>query len=204
MKNSDICPFGEPLQKYWNKRYQLFSRFDEGIQVDAQALFSITPEQHAIDHAKKLIDKTVLDAFGCVGGNTIAFARYCKKVYMIELDKKRIKMAENNVRVYGVHDKIEFIHGDYFDEAPKIKADVIYLDPPWGGPDYKDLKEFKLDNFSPNGHDILNLAFKYFPQVVMRIPRNFDLKELTQYNREFDIIDDYLEDKLITKTVYFK
>ena len=56
----------------------------------------------------------------------------------------------------------------------------------------------------PNGHDILNLAFKYFPQIVMRIPRNFDLEELTQYNREFDIIDDYLEDKLVTKTVYFK
>ncbi|MEK7648374.1 MAG: RsmD family RNA methyltransferase [Patescibacteria group bacterium] len=204
MKNSNTCPFGEKFQKYWDKRYQLFSKFDEGIQVDEQALFSITPEQHAIDHAKRLKGKIVLDALGCVGGNAIAFAQYCKKVYMIELDENRIKMAENNARVYGVSNKIEFIHGDYFDEAPKIEADVVYLDPPWGGPDYIGLKKFKLDNFSPNGHDILELAFKHFPQVVMRIPRNFDPKELKQLKHEFEEIDDYSGEKLVTKTVYFK
>ena len=45
MNNKDLCPFGEKLQKYWDKRYQLFSKFDEGIQIDEQALFSITPKE---------------------------------------------------------------------------------------------------------------------------------------------------------------
>lgn len=204
MDNPNICPFGEKLQKYWNKRYELFSRFDEGIQVDEQALFSITPEKNAIDHAKRLKNKIILDAFGCVGGNAIAFAQFCKKVYMIELDKNRIEMAKNNAQVYGVEDKIEFIQGDYFEEAPKVKADVVYLDPPWGGPEYKNIKEFKLDHFSPNGHKILDFAFKCFPQVVIRIPRNFDLNELKKYDREFEIVDDYMGEKLVTKTVYFQ
>ena len=204
MKNSNICIFGEKLQKYWDKRYQLFSKFDKGIQVDAQALFSITPEKNAIEHAKRIKDKVVLDAFGCVGGNAIAFAQFCKKVYMIELDENRIKMAENNARVYGVEDKIVFIHGDYFDEAQKVKADVVYLDPPWGGPKYKDIEKFKLENFSPNGHEILDLAFKHFPKVVMMVPRNFDFDELAKYDQKFEIVKDYIEEKLVTMTVYFQ
>ena len=79
------CPFGKKLQTYWNRRYQLFSKFDEGIQVDAQALYSTTPEKIAIKHAKRVKDKVTLDAFGGVGGNAIAFAQFCRKVYMIGL-----------------------------------------------------------------------------------------------------------------------
>ena len=67
------------MQKYWDKRYQLFSKFDEDIQVDAQALFFITPEKNAVEHAKRVRDKIVLDAFGCVGDNAIAFVQFCKK-----------------------------------------------------------------------------------------------------------------------------
>ncbi len=204
MDNPNICPFGKKLQKYWDRRYELFSKFDEGIRVDEQALFSIEPEENAIYHAKRLKDKIILDSFGCVGGSAIAFAQYCKKVYMIEIDKNRIEMAKNNAQVYDVEGKIKFIHGDYFEEAPKVKADVVYLDPPWGGPEYKNLKEFKLDNFSPNGHEILNLAFKYFPQVVMRIPVNFNLNELKRYDRKFEIVDNYIKEKLVAKTVYFR
>jgi len=109
--------------------------------VDAQALYSITPEKIAIKHAKRVKDKVILDAFGGVGGNAIAFAQFCRKVYMIELDNNRMKMAKNNAHVYGVENKITFIHGDYFEEAPKVKADVVYLDPSWGGPEYKRIKK---------------------------------------------------------------
>jgi len=52
----------------------------------------------------------VLDAFGCVSGNSIAFAQFCKSVYMIEINKDRLEMAKNNATIYGVKDKIIFIH----------------------------------------------------------------------------------------------
>lgn len=32
------------LKKYWNNRYNLFSRFDEGIWLDYQSWYSVTPE----------------------------------------------------------------------------------------------------------------------------------------------------------------
>jgi len=157
----------------------------------------------ALKQAKLINCDTIVDAFGCVGGNSIAFARYCKKVYLIEIDENRLKMAKNNSEIYQVQDKIEFIHGDFFKEAPKISAEAIFLDPPWGGPDYAALQSFKLENFSPNGQDILKLAFKHFSKVILRIPVNFDLTELEKFGRKYEVKNNLLEGKLISKTVYF-
>jgi trimethylguanosine synthase len=40
-------------------------------------------------------------------------------------------MAKNNAAIYGVQDKIEFIIGNYFDLIHGLKADVVFLSPPW-------------------------------------------------------------------------
>jgi trimethylguanosine synthase len=46
--------------------------------------------------------------------------------------------------VYGVEDRIEFIVGDYLELAPTLQADVVFLSPPWGGPQYLDADVFDL------------------------------------------------------------
>ncbi|CAG2169712.1 unnamed protein product [Oppiella nova] len=33
--------------KYWHQRYDLFSRFDEGIRMDSESWYSVTPERIA-------------------------------------------------------------------------------------------------------------------------------------------------------------
>lgn len=45
-------------------------------------------------------------------------------------------MAKHNAAVYGVADRIEFIVGDYFHLANRLQGDVVFLSPPWGGPQY--------------------------------------------------------------------
>lgn len=40
------------LHKYWLQRYSLFSRYDEGIAIDDEGWFSVTPEVIAWHHAK--------------------------------------------------------------------------------------------------------------------------------------------------------
>jgi trimethylguanosine synthase len=46
-------------------------------------------------------------------------------------------MARHNARLYGVEHKIEFICADFFDVAPRLAADGVFLSPPWGGPLYQ-------------------------------------------------------------------
>jgi len=95
--------------------------------------------------------KIILDAFCGVGGNTIAFALSGRwsRVYAIEKDLETLECARHNARLYGVHDKITFFHGDCFqilglDENAKDKTvegirelvkeyGVLFGSPPWGG-----------------------------------------------------------------------
>ncbi len=196
-------PFGQKYQKYWNRRYSKFSKFDDGIQTDIEGLYSVGPEEVADKIARKTNARTVVEGFCGIGGNVIGFAKHADKVWAIEIDHDRIEMAKNNVRVYGLEDRVTFIEGDYFIEAPKLNAEALFFSAPWGGPDYSQKEKFTLADFSPSGKDILDLAFKYFSKVVMQIPKNFDLSELDQFDKEYVVEDEKFEDIIMFKTVYF-
>lgn len=62
------------VKKYWVQRYDLFLRYDEGIKMDEEGWFSVTPEQIAVRHAARCGGGVVIDAFAGVGGNAIQFA----------------------------------------------------------------------------------------------------------------------------------
>lgn len=47
--------------------------------------------------------------------------------------------------MYGVEDRIEFIQGDFLKIVPTLTADVVFLSPPWGGPDYLTADVFDLE-----------------------------------------------------------
>jgi trimethylguanosine synthase len=61
----------------------------------------------------------------------------CKQVIAVEIDAARIDMARHNARLYGVDHRIEFICADFFQVAPMLAADCVFLSPPWGGPLYR-------------------------------------------------------------------
>ncbi len=184
-KNEIENPFGEQYQKYWDRRYSKFSKFDEGIQTDLEGLYSVGPEEVALKYGRKVDSQIVLDGFCGIGGNVIGFAAFARHVFAIEINHNRIEMAKNNVAVYGLSDKVTFIEGDFFEEASKIKAEVVYIALPWGGPDYSKKEKFLLNDFNPNGKKILDFSFRYFSKVIMQVPKNFDVNELNQFNKKF-------------------
>ncbi|PWN50430.1 S-adenosyl-L-methionine-dependent methyltransferase [Violaceomyces palustris] len=109
--------FPKHLLKYWFSRYRLFSLFDQGILLDAQSWYSVTPEAIAARIAKRCSCDTVLDAFCGAGGNAIQLALTCRRVIAIDIDPDKILLARNNARVYGVEANIEFICGDFVEFA---------------------------------------------------------------------------------------
>jgi trimethylguanosine synthase len=60
-------------------------------------------------------------------------------VIAIDIDPVKIEMARHNAGVYGVTDHIEFMVGDFFELAPQLEADMVFLSPPWGGPKYSEV-----------------------------------------------------------------
>ncbi|KAH8850468.1 Trimethylguanosine synthase [Schistosoma japonicum] len=166
-----ICAESNPaIDKYWAQRFRLFSRFDSGIQVDCNSLFSATPEVIAAHQAKRIyrifspapqkkINHTVLDIFCGTGSNAIQFALRGFRVIAIESDPIRISMAAHNSEIYGVRHLIEFVCEDYFSWAWKqvhsriisqsdLSENTMYvaalMSPPWGGPSYLEQESFNL------------------------------------------------------------
>ncbi|TNN16075.1 Trimethylguanosine synthase [Schistosoma japonicum] len=100
------------LPKYWKRRYDLFERFDEGVQLDEESWYSVTPEAIARHQAKTCSCDLLIDAFAGVGGNTIQFAQTCRLVLAIENCFPRLLMLQNNAKIYSVLSKIMLVCGD--------------------------------------------------------------------------------------------
>eukprot|EP00899_Mesostigma_viride_P002213 jgi/Mesvir1/11993/Mv00299-RA.2 len=74
----------DELRKYFWQRYRLFSRFDEGIQLDPESWYSVTPERMAAHHARRCACSFVVDPFCGAGGNTIQLAMRCEHALAID------------------------------------------------------------------------------------------------------------------------
>jgi trimethylguanosine synthase len=96
------------VQKYWDRRKELFSLFDTGIRIDRESLFSIKPEVAALQIAAKIPERNVIDAMCGVGGVAIALARLDKIVVAVDTDERKLDMARHNASIYGVASGINF------------------------------------------------------------------------------------------------
>eukprot|EP00112_Aurelia_sp_Birch-Aquarium-sp1_P008011 Seg1876.2 transcript_id=Seg1876.2/GoldUCD/mRNA.D3Y31 product="Trimethylguanosine synthase" protein_id=Seg1876.2/GoldUCD/D3Y31 len=202
-----IKKFGTGIEKYWNQRYRLFSRFDEGIKLDKESWYSVTPEKIAEHIAERCRCDVVIDAFCGAGGNTIQLAFTCERVIAIDIDVTKIEIAKHNAAVYGVADRIEFIIGDYFNVAPNLKADAVFLSPPWGGPAYSDAKVFDIKKMIvPDGEEIFKVAEKVSKNVAYFLPRNVDIEQVVRLagpGVKMEVEQNFVNNKVKTITAYF-
>lgn len=91
-------------------------------------------------------------------------------------------MAKHNAEIYEVADRIEFIVGDFFKVVPSLRADVIFLSPPWGGPQYTKMEEFPLSGIlEPYGGKMLfDVARQVTSDIAYYLPRNINRIEVSQ------------------------
>ncbi|KAK9488008.1 RNA cap guanine-N2 methyltransferase-domain-containing protein [Lipomyces starkeyi] len=173
------------LKKYWKQRFSLFSKFSEGIWMNEQSWYSVTPEIIAKNIADHIYNNcrpsVVLDAFCGAGGNTIQLALLVDRVIAIEKDPVAIRCAKHNAEIYGVAGKIEFIEGDFFEYAPYIEADVVFLSPPWGGPHYLFQDVFDLHAMEPYDLTTIMSASRLIsPHIAVYLPRNSNIEQVRE------------------------
>ncbi|KAI6202907.1 hypothetical protein M3Y94_00495000 [Aphelenchoides besseyi] len=222
--------WSKQVVKYWHQRYRLFSKLDEGILMDREGWFSVTPERVAEHIAQRMVNRPgaiILDAFTGVGGNAIQFAKQGAYVYAIDLDPIKIRCARRNAEIYGVLDRITFICGDFFkvaaaflgsrsskrsssvpntDESP-YGIDAIFLSPPWGGPTYEQ-SDFDIETSMGglNGVEIFRLAERISPNIGYFLPRNTasaQIIELANVHHKVEIEQSFLNGKNKAITAYY-
>ncbi|XP_037903290.1 trimethylguanosine synthase isoform X2 [Hermetia illucens] len=196
------------LVKYWRRRYTLFSLYDRGIKMDAEAWFSATPECIAKHTANRLRCDIIVDAFCGTGGNSIQFAKTCNKVIAIDINPSKVEMAKHNADIYGVSDKIEFITGDYFQLAKTIRADAVFLSPPWGGPKYKCNVVYDLDtDLQPlPASSLFKLTREITNNIAIYLPKNSNTQQLIMLAGQGNSVElekNYLFDRLTAITAYY-
>ena len=108
-KEKTVIDIPHNLLKYYRQRYSLFSLYDDGINLDSESWYSVTPERIAVHHAMRARSSLVVDAFCGSGGNAIQLAMTCSHVIAIDHDPIKLKYAQNNAKIYGVADRIDFI-----------------------------------------------------------------------------------------------
>ena len=154
------------------------------LQTTEEGSYSITRRRDAdrimntLRHTvKDFSSLTITDATACIGGDTINFALNCKRVHSIELNKENYNALTNNISAYTLHNVMTH-HADcttFFNWY----TDVLYIDPPWGGKDYKKHKELDLYLSSKRLDNWLEeiLLRKNRPAyIVLKLPCNYNFK----------------------------
>ncbi|KAL8154009.1 hypothetical protein V2J09_011769 [Rumex salicifolius] len=198
------------IGKYWCQRYRLFSKFDQGIKMDEEGWFSVTPEALARHQASRCGKGVIIDCFTGSGGNAIQFARTGRHVIAVDIDPKKIEYAKHNAAIYGVEDQIDFVIGDSFTLVSKMDADTVFLSPPWGGPEYSKVRKYDIAMLKPRDGQFLFDTFKETASmIVMFMPRNVDLNQLAELCLSagplwsVEVEKNFLNDRLKAVTAYF-
>ncbi|EJS41403.1 tgs1p [Saccharomyces arboricola H-6] len=185
------------LFKYWKNRRRLFSKIDSSsIYMTDELWFSVTPERIACflaNFVKACIPngERILDVFCGGGGNTIQFAMQFPYVYGVDYSIEHIYCTAKNAQSYGVDDRIWLKQGSWKKliskgKLSKIKYDCVFGSPPWGGPEYLRSEVYDLEqHLEPMGiTKMLRSFLKLSPNVIMFLPRNSDLEQLSRATRK--------------------
>ena len=156
------------------------------LKITDEGSYSITRRRDAdrimnvlIYALKDLHNMTITDATACIGGDTLNFAMNFRHVHSIELKHDNFDVLTNNVNVYGFNN-VTLHHGDSTNLF-NWNTNVLYIDPPWGGKDYKKHKNLDL-TLSTKRLDVWLeeiLSRRNRPQyVILKLPVNYNFNRL--------------------------
>jgi trimethylguanosine synthase len=142
-----------------------FTRRD--ARASGEGRYSLTPEALALALGRAARGRSVLDACCGSGGNAIGFARAGSRVTAIELDAARLEEARHNAAVYGVTDQIRFLHGDARELVATQRAELLFVDPPWG--EQYDKRSARREDF-PLLSALLAQPLAHYRELWLKLP----------------------------------
>jgi 16S rRNA G966 N2-methylase RsmD len=159
------------------------------LNYDTEGLWSITYPNEANIISINIIEVInmmdikknikIVDMTAGLGGNTISFCKYFDDVTGIEKNVDRFNILKNNIKQYQSSnytlicgDSKDYIEGDY---------NVYFIDPPWGGPNYKKQTNVELYMSDIKLIDFIEMIPEY-RLIVLKLPFNYNINTLNKFN----------------------
>lgn len=200
------------------KIYYYFPDYNKNIvrrmMYDEIALYSIT-KQGIADTMTIILkglrginrNSRILDATSCVGGNTISFCNFFVNVDAIEIDETRYNYLKHNLELFG-HSNIDVMNTDcvhYIQNLDNQKHyDIMFFDPPWGGPEYKNKKNVMIYLQDVSMIQLLHIVKEKTVYCVIKVPLNFDFISFSDETNHLQVpFQVYKFDKMAMIIVHF-
>lgn len=192
------------LLKGMNRLY--FNNF-KSDDVGLYSLTKYTQAQHITGQLCKLCNlnknSIILDTCACVGGNIISFAQRFKQCICLEIDKSRYNLLVNNTKYFNnvisynmdclvyikniinallEEKKLKKENNKIINVSKNYKYDLVFIDPPWGGKEYKQNKIMSLYIDDININKFIELSLLLSKYVSLRIPFNYNFSDLINFN----------------------
>jgi 16S rRNA G966 N2-methylase RsmD len=165
----------------------------QNLKSDIEGSYSLSHKNDADKLSILMKDKygdiKIMDATSGIGGNSISFGMNFTNVISIELNSNRCDLLKENLEKYKVNNIV--INGNFLDFL-NMDYDLIFIDPPWGGPKYKLEKSIRLSINNKNLKEITKLLKDKGKTIVWKLPFNYDLNDFNNLNYEIHKIKNYL------------
>lgn len=124
---------------------------------------------------------TIIDSTSGIGGNSLHFAKYFNTVNSIEINEVHFNVLKNNINALNIKN-INLYHDNFMNmiqDKNKVKGDIFFIDPPWGGKSYKNFKYFFLRIGKLPLTNVLNILYdNKYKYVVLKAPYNLNISLL--------------------------
>ena len=178
----------------------------DSLHIDDEGLFSTTPFIDGIQIADRIASlpgiralgrkPVITDGCACCGGNVMQFicSGNFDSVVAVEFDPERTRncLQWNVDKTYeyrpnNTHTRV--ICDSYITQMQELQQDVVFLDPPWGGPSYHESNHTLLVLGGMDISEIVSSLYAHCEQnktkyVVLKAPTNFDYQSFSHTLRQ--------------------
>lgn len=142
-------------------------------------------------------DIIITDGTANIGTDTIYLSKYFKYINSIEIIKESYDALKNNINILNDKENIKCINGDSNLEIKKLVQDIIYIDAPWGGVNYKNYDTLKLYLGDTEILDFYKSNKQYSDIFIFKVPYNYDFEYLKKYIEDKIVIYPYKKDNRV-------
>lgn len=173
---------------------------EDKLKIPEKKLRFATPEIVAIYRAERLKCEKLVEIGAGIGGQTFAFAKYCKKVLAVESNKENAEILIRNLKNLSIKN-VEVLIADALSKnaVEKIKdfqPDIIFCDT-----ERPEKGERTLEKIKPPIKKILETFSKVTSKIAIEIPPFTKDLEKIDYECEKEFIS--LNNELNRLTIYF-